>query len=103
MEAASLICTGYLMLRNDARCCLAAMAAAVLLVADAWFDVTTAPPGLAGSAALALLTELAAAATCLTLAVRVLGRVLGMRAAVELHLAGAAAAGRLGAVRVLVL
>src|SRR5215469_4253754 len=64
MEAADLISTGYLMLRHDARCCLAAMGAAALLVADAWFDVTTAPPGagVGWSAALALLTELPAAA-----------------------------------------
>ena len=45
MEAAGLTCTGALMLRKDGRYCLTAIATAMLLTTDAWFDVTTAPPG----------------------------------------------------------
>jgi hypothetical protein len=76
MEAAGLVSTGVLLLRRDARACLAAAAAAALLLADAWFDVTTAPPGSGALTALlmAVLAELPAAALCAALAIRGLRR-----------------------------
>jgi phosphoribosylamine--glycine ligase len=70
MEAAGLFATGFWLLRRDARYCLSAMASAALLVTDAWFDVSTAPPG-AGeleSVAMAACCELPAAVVCLVLA-----------------------------------
>ena len=70
MEAAGLMSTGLLMLRGDSRYRLAAIATAALLTADAWFDVTTAPPGSGELASLlmAALAELPAAAVCTWLA-----------------------------------
>jgi len=70
MEAAGLISTGVLMLRGDARYRLMAIATAALLAADAWFDVTTAPPGSGELASLlmAALAELPTAAACTWLA-----------------------------------
>ena len=44
--------------RRDARYCLASTATAALLLADAWFDVTTAPPG-SGALASLLMAVLA--------------------------------------------
>ncbi|HEY6277425.1 MAG TPA: hypothetical protein VIX86_13955, partial [Streptosporangiaceae bacterium] len=45
LEAVSLLATGVLVLRRDARRGLAAAVAATVLAIDAWFDVLTAPPG----------------------------------------------------------
>jgi hypothetical protein len=76
MEAAGLISTGVLLLRRDARACLTAAGTAALLLADAWFDVTTAPPGSGAltSLLMAVLAELPAAALCAGLAIRGLRR-----------------------------
>jgi len=112
MEAAGLACTGVLMLRRDARYRLTAAATAALLITDAWFDVTTAPPGSGEltSLLMAALAELPTAALCGWLAWR------GLRGQADHPLAGtglastglastgpASSAGRLGAVRVLVI
>jgi len=72
MEAAGLACTGVLMLRRDPRSRLTAAATAALLIADAWFDVTTAPPGSGEltSLLMAVLAELPTAALCAWLACR---------------------------------
>lgn len=72
LEATGLAATGLLMLRRDPRGCLTATATAVLLVADAWFDVTTAAPGteLATAAAMALGVELPMAVLCTVAALR---------------------------------
>jgi hypothetical protein len=72
LEALGLAATGLLMLRRDPRGCLTATATAVLLVADAWFDVTTAAPGteLATAAAMALGVELPMAILCAVQAIR---------------------------------
>jgi hypothetical protein len=45
MEACCLAATGFLILRGDSRVGAVAGAAAALLTADAWFDVTTAQKG----------------------------------------------------------
>jgi phosphoribosylamine--glycine ligase len=76
LEAAGLVATGLLLRRGDARYCLTSIATSALLVTDAWFDVTTAPPGSGAveSAAMALIAELPAAAVCAALAWRGLGR-----------------------------
>ena len=97
MEAAGLISTGVLLLRRDVRYCLTSTATAAVLLADAWFDVTTARagPGALASLLMAAFAELPAAAVCTWLAA------IGLR---RLHVqAHGAAAGRLCAVRVLVL
>jgi len=72
MEAAGLICTGVLMLRGDARHRLTAIATAALLMADAWFDITTAAPGSGEltSLMMAALAEVPTAALCAWLACR---------------------------------
>ncbi|MFY9890610.1 MAG: hypothetical protein WAK71_19995, partial [Streptosporangiaceae bacterium] len=72
MEAAGLISTGLLLLRRDARYCLTATATAALLCTDAWFDVTTAPPGSGQltSLLMAAVAELPTAALCAGLAFR---------------------------------
>jgi phosphoribosylamine---glycine ligase len=101
MEAAGLLSTGLLLLRRDVRYCLTAMATAALLLADAWFDVTTAQPG-AGeltSFAMALIAELPTSALCIVLAVGGLRRMLAQAGSES----AAGAAGRLGAVRVLLI
>jgi phosphoribosylamine---glycine ligase len=122
MEAAGLACTGVLMLRRDQRYRLTAAAAAALLIADAWFDVTTAPPGSGEltSLLMAALAELPTAALCAWLACRGLDARAGHPVAATglagtgltgTGLAGtglantraAGPAGRLGAVRVLVI
>jgi len=76
MEAAGLVSTGVLLLRRDARASLTAAGTAALLLADAWFDVTTAPPGSGAltSLLMAVLAELPAAALCAGLAIRGLRR-----------------------------
>jgi hypothetical protein len=72
LEGAGLFLTGWLHRRGDPRRCLAAMATAVLLTADAWFDVTTSAPGsgLATAVAMAVGAELPLAALCTGLALR---------------------------------
>ncbi|MFE7117267.1 hypothetical protein ACFU99_17835 [Streptomyces sp. NPDC057654] len=72
LEALSLIGTGVLTVRRDRHRGAAAGATAMLLVADAWFDVMTAAVGPAFTIALAmaLLVELPLAALCVVLAVR---------------------------------
>jgi hypothetical protein len=72
MEAAGLLSTGILLRRRDPRACLTAAATAALLLADAWFDVTTAPPGsgVLTSLLMAVVAEFPAAAVCITVAVR---------------------------------
>jgi phosphoribosylamine---glycine ligase len=69
MEATGLLATGLLALRRDPRCGLAALPTAGLLMADAWFDVATAPPGSGqlASIAMAIGAELPAAAICLAI------------------------------------
>jgi len=76
LEAVGLISTGVLLRRGDPRRCLTAMATSVLLVCDAWFDVTTSAPGaeVASALAMALLVELPLALFCARLAVRALPR-----------------------------
>jgi phosphoribosylamine---glycine ligase len=99
MEAAGLGSTGILMLRRDPRYCLPAIATAALLIADAWFDVTTAPPGSGEliSLIMAALAEVPAAVLCAWLAWR------GLRAGRAAAGPAASPAGRLCAVRVLVI
>jgi hypothetical protein len=71
IEAAGLVATGLLLLRRDLRYCLMALPTAGVLLADAWFDVTTSPPG-AGelvSLVMAIAAELPTAALCLAIGV----------------------------------
>jgi phosphoribosylamine---glycine ligase len=115
MEAVGLLATGLLMLRGDVRFCLTALPTAGVLVSDAWFDCTTAPPG-AGqltSVVMAAVAELPAAAVCAAIGVAGLRRLLApgragadglpLRAANRRGNEAATSAGRLWAVRVLVL
>jgi len=76
LEAVGLIGTGLLLRRGDPRRCLTAVATAVLLLCDAWFDTTTSAPGadFATALAMALLVELPLAALCVRLALRALPR-----------------------------
>jgi len=71
LEALGLIATGLLLIRRDSRYCLTAAATAVLLLADAWLDLTTATPGSAQLTAvvMALFAELPMAAICTALAI----------------------------------
>jgi hypothetical protein len=71
-EALALFVTGRLLLRADNRCALAAMATAVLLLTDAWFDVTSAAPGdeLLTAIAMAVFAEIPIALACIALALR---------------------------------
>lgn len=70
-EALALFVTGRLLLRADNRCVLTAMATAVLLLTDAWFDVTSAVGGeLLVSIAMAVLAEIPIALACIALALR---------------------------------
>ncbi|WP_106977305.1 LPXTG cell wall anchor domain-containing protein [Streptomyces sp. NRRL S-244] len=70
--AAGLTGTGLLLGRHDPRAAPLAAATAALLVADAWFDVTTSAPGGARATALALAVcaELPLAAVCAAVATR---------------------------------
>lgn len=72
LEAAGLVVTGLLLRRADPRHCLTAAGTAMLLLTDAWFDVTTAAPGqaLTTALAMALLAELPLACLCARLALR---------------------------------
>lgn len=76
LEAVGLAVTGWLVRRGDPRRCLAATATAMLLVVDAWFDVTTAGSGgaLAEAVAMAVGAELPMAVLCAALAYRSLPR-----------------------------
>ncbi|WP_201776421.1 hypothetical protein [Streptacidiphilus carbonis] len=76
LEAAGLVVTGLLLRRADPRHCLTAAGTAMLLLTDAWFDVTTAAPGqaLALAVAMAVLAELPLAYLCARLALRSLPR-----------------------------
>jgi hypothetical protein len=76
LEAVGLISTGVLLRRGDPRRCLTAVATSVLLLCDAWFDVTTSAPGadFATSVAMAVGVELPLALLCVRLALRALPR-----------------------------
>jgi hypothetical protein len=76
LEAVGLISTGLLLRRGDPRRCLTAVATAVLLLCDAWFDTTTSAPGadFATAVAMAVLVELPLAWLCARLALRALPR-----------------------------
>lgn len=72
LEAVGLVTTGLLVLGRDPRSIFAASATAALLVADAWFDTTTAASSgdLASALAMAVGAELPLAALCAVLTVR---------------------------------
>ena len=70
MEAIGLAATGWLVRRGDPRRCLTAAATAMLLLVDAWFDISTAGSGLAGAVAMAACAELPMAALCSVVAYR---------------------------------
>jgi hypothetical protein len=70
MEATGLAATGWLVRRGDPRRCLAAAATAMLLVVDAWFDISTAGSGLTQAVAMATCAELPMAALCSVVAYR---------------------------------
>ena len=71
LSAISAEMDGVLVCLGDERRCLAAAASATLLLADAWFDVCTSPPGLDRLLAVgeAVLVELPLAAAAIWLAV----------------------------------
>jgi hypothetical protein len=75
-EATGLFATGVLLVRRDPRRCLTAAATAMLLVVDAWFDVTTAARGFDETTAIAMAVflEVPIALLCTVLAVRALPR-----------------------------
>jgi hypothetical protein len=70
METTGLAVTGWLVLRRDVRVTITASATAAFLLADAWFDTTTAHPwwDLLQATMLALLVELPLAALCCAIA-----------------------------------
>ncbi|MER8005133.1 hypothetical protein [Streptomyces sp. NPDC094149] len=76
LEAVGLVATGLLVLWRDPRRVLAASATAALLLADAWFDTTTATSGtdLMAALAMAAAVELPLAALCVFLTIRGLPR-----------------------------
>jgi hypothetical protein len=73
-EALALFATGGLLLRADNRCVLAATATAVLLLTDAWLDLTSAAPGgeLLTAIAMAVFAEVPMALACIALALRLI-------------------------------
>ena len=73
-EALALFATGRLLLRADNRCALAATATAVLLLTDAWLDVTSAGPGadLLTAIVMAVFAEVPIALACVALALRLI-------------------------------
>ncbi len=73
-EALALFATGWLLLRADNRCVLAATATAVLLLTDAWLDLTSAAPGgeLLTAIAMAVFAEVPIALACVALALRLI-------------------------------
>jgi hypothetical protein len=75
-EALALLATGWLLLRADNRYVLAATATAVLLLADAWLDLTSAAPGgeLLTAIAMAVVAEVPIALACIALALRLIRR-----------------------------
>ncbi len=118
MEAAGLLATGILLLRGDVRYCLTALPTAGVLLSDAWFDCTTAPPGGGelASVGMAIVAELPTAALCAIIGVLGLRRLLarglneqrshGATPGTTVHggnEVAASSAGRLWAVRVLVI
>jgi hypothetical protein len=76
MEAAGLVSTGVLVLRQHRALPVVAAGTAMLLVIDAWFDATTAEAGgdLVGALVMAFAAELPLAAACAVVAVRSLPR-----------------------------
>jgi len=70
MEAIGLAATGWLVRRGDPRRCLAAAATAMLLVVDAWFDISTAGSGLTEAVTMAACAELPMAVLCSVVACR---------------------------------
>jgi hypothetical protein len=70
-EATAALLTALLLIRGSPRAGLPATAGAALLLADAWFDVCTSPPGLDRMLAIgeAVLVELPLAAAAIWLAV----------------------------------
>jgi hypothetical protein len=72
MEAAGLLATGVLLVRGSDRYRLGAVGTAMLLVVDAWFDLTTSAPGSEQLTALATAAgaEIPLAATLAFLALR---------------------------------
>ncbi|NIH79083.1 hypothetical protein [Amycolatopsis viridis] len=73
-EALALFATGRFLLRRDNRCMLTAVGTAVLLLVDAWFDVTSAASAadLATAIVTAVFVEIPIALVCAVLAARVL-------------------------------
>jgi hypothetical protein len=73
-EALALFAIGRFLLRRDNRCVLTAVGTAVLLLVDAWFDVTSASsgPDLATAIVMAVFDEIPSALVCAVLAARVL-------------------------------
>ena len=71
METTALAVTGWFVLRRDMRVGMAASAAGAFLLADAWFDITTAQPtwDVLQATMLALFVELPLVVLCATLAV----------------------------------
>jgi hypothetical protein len=70
MEATGMAATGWLVRRGDPRRCLAAAATAMLLVVDAWFDISTAGSALIEAVAMAACAELPMAGLCSVVAYR---------------------------------
>ena len=72
LEALGLLTTGALLLLDDPRARQAAAATGTLLLADAWFDVTTAAAGseFAVALAMAVCAELPLAVACARIAMR---------------------------------
>jgi hypothetical protein len=76
MEGLGLLATGLLLIRRDHRCCLTAAATSVLVLTDAWFDVTTASGGAAQAVAIAMAAcvEIPVSLVCACVALRTLPR-----------------------------
>lgn len=71
MEGAGLLATGWLLTRQDERCSLTAAITATLVLADAWFDVTTAAgPAAITAVLMAVFVEIPVSLLCATVAVR---------------------------------
>jgi hypothetical protein len=72
LEALGLAATGWLVRRGDPRRCLPAVATAALLIADAWFDISTAGTGgpLIEAIVMAACAEIPAAVLCAVIAWR---------------------------------
>lgn len=72
LEALGMLVTGITVIRRQDWVCLTAAATATLLMIDAWFDITTSPPGSAMITAIVMAAcpELPAAAFCTVLAIR---------------------------------